>query len=142
MDEHTREFLQLVDASGWSAAEVARKLGLNRSAVSQYRKAGTPQGNDTSEQTLNLFKRILAAEKPEVVGAAPRANTYPTGEESNAQRTLEVLHDALDTAQEAVDELNSKLAAVRKSLGESAVSKGRSESRVRRQKHSTDEPSE
>jgi transcriptional regulator with XRE-family HTH domain len=65
LEPKTEEFLALMKASGWSQAEVARRLHITPGAVSQFcsgkilPKAGT----------LNLFKMILAKINPAALNA-------------------------------------------------------------------------
>lgn len=94
MSALTEEFLALLQASGWSASEAARRLHLDRSNISQYKSGGSP-----SKQTLELFKLILAQEKPEAIGP------------SHMQLRDVPLH-AVDDMVHAVEELREKFLAV------------------------------
>lgn len=60
------EFIALIEAAGWKDAHAAARLGLNRSAVSQYRSGKSKPG----AQTLALLKMILANERPGALMAA------------------------------------------------------------------------
>jgi len=55
MDPYNAEFVRLFSASGFSGAEVARRLGLDASSISQYR-SGTTRPSMT---VLRLFSRLL-----------------------------------------------------------------------------------
>lgn len=60
------EFKELLEGSGWSQAEAARRLELQPPSISRYCK-GVEQ---PSRQTLRLFKIILSNEQPEILGPA------------------------------------------------------------------------
>lgn len=69
MDPLNREFLALLEASGWSKAEAARQLDVTPSLISQYASGGTRP----SPQMVRLFKLVLATERPEALEAGPNA---------------------------------------------------------------------
>jgi transcriptional regulator with XRE-family HTH domain len=64
MNRKTAEFIRLFEASGWTQAEVARKLHITRGAVSQLCSGQTRP----HERTLDLFRIALSRIKPEVPG--------------------------------------------------------------------------
>ena len=65
MEQENREFMQLLEASGWSQAEAARRLHLAPSNISQY-KSNT---NRPSRQVLELFKLLLLSENSSALKA-------------------------------------------------------------------------
>lgn len=57
--------MRLLEVSGWSQAEAARRLYLAPSNISQYKN----NDNRPSRQVLELFKVLLASEKPQALSA-------------------------------------------------------------------------
>lgn len=63
MDPKKQEFKRLLDLSGWTQAEAARKLELTRGGVN-----GLVTGKSVpSQATLKLFRLILESERPEAL---------------------------------------------------------------------------
>ena len=92
-----KEFLNLFEASGWSQAEVARKLEMTRGGIN-----GIVTGETVpSVATVKLFRLILQGEKPgvrmpphAVLNGKPTAPTQPLG----ASQELEEHYKAEDWA--------------------------------------------
>lgn len=66
MDPLNREFVELLNASGWTSAEAARQLEVTPGLISQYRSGSTRP----SPQMLRLFKLVLVGENPAALQAA------------------------------------------------------------------------
>lgn len=59
MRPENAEFAELFKASGWTQAEAARRLGLNRATISRYLAEDEAQRMPPSETVLLLFRTIL-----------------------------------------------------------------------------------
>lgn len=66
MKPESIEFFALLEAAGWTPAEAARRLDMDRSVISQYKSGSTRP----SSQTLSLLKMILSNERPGALAAA------------------------------------------------------------------------
>lgn len=74
MDPLNREFVELLNASGWTSAEAARQLEVTPGLISQYRSGSTRP----SPQMLRLFKLVLVGENPAALQAVGGSVTkYP-----------------------------------------------------------------
>lgn len=133
MDPQNREFLELLDrakSAGWNQSEVARKIGLHRANISQYKKGVSRP----SDQTLNLFKRILVDEKPELF---PGTAKYPPQSERIAGMDAPEVAAAADELRElhsndpakfraaanVIKELNSAVTYARQRVVKNVASK-------------------
>ena len=65
MASFRQEFLDLAKASGWSQAEIARRLRVQPGTVSGI----VAVGKEPSEQLVMLFRLTLLTEKPEVLAS-------------------------------------------------------------------------
>jgi transcriptional regulator with XRE-family HTH domain len=87
--EENIEFIALFEASGWTQAEVARQLHLDRSSVGKFLKGiVSPSG-----QTLKLFKLILADQKPEALTANDPPMAFIDGAGAWEEKVLGDLRD-------------------------------------------------
>jgi hypothetical protein len=110
--KNAREFAALVEASGWSQSEVARRISKDPSAISRI----CALENDAADSTLNYFKLILAQEKPDVLHAQERsAHSKPPPEEDPvrddyAERLQRLPDYAQNTARQVLDLLDANSA--------------------------------
>ncbi|HXE41395.1 MAG TPA: helix-turn-helix transcriptional regulator, partial [Candidatus Baltobacteraceae bacterium] len=81
MKPENLEFIRLFNASGWSQAEVARKLELDRSSPGKFLKGKAMP----STQTLKLFKLILADENPSALTGALESREGAGGEYTRSE---------------------------------------------------------
>ncbi len=70
MDPLSKEFLALLQTSGWTKAEAARRLEVTPSLISQYANGVTRP----SPQMVRLFKLVLVSDRPAARNPAPAGN--------------------------------------------------------------------
>jgi len=73
--QENQEFTSLWESSGWSKAETARKLDLDRSSIGKFITGQIAP----SSQTLKLFKLILADEVPGALTGATQLQENEMG---------------------------------------------------------------
>jgi transcriptional regulator with XRE-family HTH domain len=66
--ENNRKFCEMVDASGWTRSEVARRLHKSPGAITQFCQGATRP----SDAVMELFRMILAKENPTAVDKSPK----------------------------------------------------------------------
>lgn len=123
MEAENKEFMALLDASGWSQAEAARRLYLAPSNITQYKK----NDNRPSRQVLELFKVILASEKPEALGAMVLREGETKVDETalwrrRAKAAEGELADLKTSLRKLIEKPSSKIGAAADAEVESAVS--------------------
>lgn len=106
MTPENQEFRALATASGWNQAEIARRLELTPSAVSQFVRGDTKP----SPQTIGYFKLILLNEMPEVLQPAGALRDAPMqpADANKIRRDLGAAIAALDTVRGQLEDIQLK----------------------------------
>jgi transcriptional regulator with XRE-family HTH domain len=71
LDPKNREFIDLMEAAGWSQAETARRLHLNPASISQFVNGK----NRPATSTIQLMKLVIAQDQPEALNVSDRKYT-------------------------------------------------------------------
>jgi transcriptional regulator with XRE-family HTH domain len=127
VEAENKEFMQLLEASGWNQAEAARRLYLSPSNITQYKK----NDNRPSRQVLELFKLLLAQEKPAALAAITPGRgltPLPEGETEswkrrakNAEQDLAELRTGLRKLLESKPSSKSKVDTALQTLVDDAL---------------------
>jgi hypothetical protein len=72
VEPENKDFLALLEASGWGDSEAARELELNRATISHYRSGSIKP----SRQVLRLFKLILLKDNPSALSGAVHGKDF------------------------------------------------------------------